>query len=637
MKRSPTVDELKFSAREARDKTAWFSSPNYTNVRRAVLEESLELQRRWRVRAGLLLWAAHIFSESEAKLQENETTPIVKCVEAVTAQAALHAMQDAVLNPKVFAERISKYFSGKRDLLEQFARLTFPSIFSFFVYHELADLGVTLVKEIVELNSLDVAALFVVSLFEFTPHFMANLITAYQENMGKAASCSTPFRHFDCFIEGLRFAVRYLTKKHFEVARLVLERSESVFIEVFVKRLFMRYVEFMDRESPLLSVFNCLANGHSQITIDLIKKTLTEPRHEFADELSLIGGFGALRNSFLEIVLSPYELGLILDMMKGVQKVSSRVKRECLVSKNLCSVKMFLNVDSLKVENLKYDKINIVPLGPKPVFKRENEEFVRAFEMITHQATILGTEKLAFFDPTLTWDCNKRQIGQFVDMVALFQSTDFVKYCYMKILGDCWEAMTDIDAVISLIEARNWIFDMTMKVSGFNETVRDWVAGVVMCDDVTMDIRRRVMRFAVTNAAELNELCDMLMRGMQDIECGGPNKIILVWKESLRIGHLSVGARIVEYGRLIQLILKQYGEERINDIIWDSLPETMYRKLIETFCVYMKYFRSDMSSCSDDFCEHTHGAWTIIYSVLRPKILSTSELRQRFDAYISTH
>ena len=636
MKRSPTVDELKCTAREARDKTAWFSSLKYQSVRKAFLDESLELQRRWRVRAGLLLWAAHIFSEAEAKLQENEATALPKCVEAVTAQSAVQTMQSAMLSPKTFAGAIVKYFSGKRDLLEQFARLTFPSLYSFFVYRELADLGVALVKEIIEMNCLDASVPFVVSLFEFTPHFMANLITAYQENMGKAESCSAPFRHFDCFIEALRFAVRYLTKKHFEVVRLVLERSDGVFIEIFVKNLFMRYVEFMDRESPLLSVFSCVANGHSQITIDLIKKTLTEPRHEFVDELSLIGGFAALKNPFLEIILSPYELGLVFDIANG-QRSSRRVNYDYLKSKNLCVVKLFLNMCALELDNLKYDKVNIVPLGPKPVFKRENEEFVRVFQMITHQATILGTEKLAFFDPTLTWDCNRRQIGQFVDVVALFQSVDFVKYCYMKILGDCWEAMTEIELVISLIELRNWLFDMSSKVCRFNETVREWVAEVVICENPAMEMRRRIMRFDITSAAELSELCDILMKGMQSLECGGQNKTTLVWKEFLRIGHLSVGARIVEYGRLVQLILEQYGEERINDIIWDSLPGTMYRKLIETFCVYMKYFRSDMNSCSDDFCERTHRAWEIIYSVLKPKILSTSELRQRFDAYMSTH
>ena len=635
MKRTPSVDEARISAINARERTAWFQSSQIKRCTKNYTTTDNSFQQACRIRASLVLAASRVISPEDAELQTKRPGNIVNYVDSSIVQAVISVGQRVSRTPEIFSQRIYDFFSKNNQDVEFFARLAFPSLYGFFIEPGLTKNAFATVKALINLECPEIYQFFVVSLFENTPNFIERLITTYKMKIARLKT-SAPFRYFDCFIESLRVAVQCLSADHFEITSMILEKNTAMFREIFVKRLFMAYFGFLDPGSPLMKVFEYLIANNPVTTMEVLKSLLKSPRFVFESELTVLGGLPVIDISPCHMILSPYELFILANILEPliVARLFHKIEAEEWSDMDGCLLGLFFNTNGEKPKTTH----QIFPLGKCPKFKREKESFLRTFTALEHTARDMSIDLIAFFDPSLVWECNRRPIERLVEMTSLLRSPDFRMYCYSKMLAESYDTLIMIDNVLSWCECDRMLSELTDRVNSFNETIRDWVAGVVDFERPEMQVRSKFIRFSIedeTSANELNEICDTLLVEMRKSPRNLKSRVSVVHDEILRVRCLPVGARALELARIIDWSLKRFGPNEIGEIIWNSIPEAMDREMVETFCVYLKYFDSIVAQCSDSLQKMILRSWNMIYSALADKLIPTKELKVKLDQYTS--
>lgn len=636
MKRTPSVDEARISAMNARERTAWFQDSQIKRCRKNYTTTDNSFQQACRIRASLVLAGSHVISPEVAELQTKKPGNIVNYVDTSLVQAVVSVGQRVASNSEVFSQRIYDFFSQNNRDVELFARLTFPSLYGFFIDPGLTKNAFATVKALINLDCPEIYQFFVVSLFENTPNFIERLITTYKMKIA-CLKRSAPFRYFDCFIESLRVAVQCLSADHFEITSMILEKNTAMFREIYVKRLFMTYFGFLDRRSPLMKAFEYLIANNPVTTMEVLKSLLKSPRYVFESELTVLGGLPAIDITSCHMILSPHELFIIANVLEPfiVPKLFQNIKAQEWSAMDGCLLGLFFNSSGEKLKTTHH----IFPLGKCPKFKREKESFMRTYTVLEHTARDMEMDLMAFFDPSLVWECNRRPIERLVEMTSLLRSPDFRIYCYSKMLAESYDTLIMIDNVLSWCEYDRMLSELTDRVNSFNETIRDWVAGVVDFEGSEMHVRAKFIQFAIedeTSTNELNEVCNALLVEMRKSPRNLKSRVSVVHDEILRVRCLPVGARALELARIIDWSLKRFGPNEIGEIVWNSIPEAMDREMVETFCVYLKYFDSSVAQCGDDFQKMILRSWNMIYSALADKLIPTKELKVKLDHYTSS-
>jgi hypothetical protein len=454
MARLPLSD-LRARAHRYREFTLWFDpSLHLIPIRASLTDSFAEFIRHMRSSSIL----RHFLSSSSPLSQSDR--------QEISANSPSHSAQrfDQALNltvfqglvqvilriykePIEFGRGIIEYFSVSPENLGFFARVTFPSIFGYFLGPELMDAGATVIRFLLD-GPLCVALPFAIAFFESFPGFLEVLLREYEMGIATLNRPLTPSNVFRFVLKAVTVAVRALRPVHHEIAVIVDSSGTEYFSGVFVRGvLFDTFAACYGTESAVAECIRFCADS-TTIPFRILRHAFLWEGCTGVSELAACGGFGGLQLRPLRLAISTWEGRLILNVCSSCHGVCSVILSRCppipagprpATIFGICPTWPSSQTDDLRIDGL----------GHFPVFQREDDEFGRVYKALSQLAGEQFCDVLRFFDDS----SYSRKLTAIMATSGLFHSEKFRRYCYLKYASLAGEKIAGLDQALSLREA----------------------------------------------------------------------------------------------------------------------------------------------------------------------------------------
>jgi hypothetical protein len=201
--------------------------------------------------------------------------------------------------------------------------------------------------------------------------------------------------------------------------------------------------------------------------------------------------------------------------------------------------------------------LDLLPGWKRPLFRRDNAEFSRTFEVVERISSTNLSSPLAFVDTEYEWPGKVQSLSAVPDFLPVISSAPFQRYAYLKFLTSALDALKDINRVISVMQ-------LTRRVDGQLVVARMCFEGLSGGDP----FRRAIVGFR-GQPQELTDHAQWLAFNCHT----APPPDYAERKAVTRLGELlelRLGPRIVQVGTLVGG-MREAWKERCKERLWRVL------------------------------------------------------------------
>lgn len=616
----PTKEELRKYIEGSNDVIGWFGE-HRVNIKVLEFQEAtMGLMRALRVRAYMRVFPSPRFTEDDFIAMKTDMKLSHMLFPA--SDNTVSTLREMMLKPVPLAANIRSYFAANPESVGLFATLTFPSIFGFFAVPHLLENAAKVIESLLEAHPTKLTELMVVAFFDNDLRFMERLIDVCEQNLAKIPIKSMPFRHFECFVNALQVAVRLLDKYRLNVAMLLARVDHRVFIDVFVRQLFLKTVRERIPNMSLISALESIGVHPYSVAGNLIVQTLTEPALTGEMELACIGRFKRAELRLVYVPLAIYEVRMITDIMGKtirmdyVTNPDERASFERLLSRS-CTVLFRVYPEIATPERSR--PLNILPFGRHAVCECEPEQFVNNYTALVKAAAKENVvDILAFYDS--------------VRVVSSLNSEEMENYVLMKVTNELYDKMTAFDEFLDMKQAILYYEKCTADVEISTSYIKNWIALQKEFEkDRDMKLRRSVQQCDVSKRKGFSNVArivsEHIILGDEPLasKFDGPRNLLVT---ALR---LPVGPRIARVAIVVESFMKTFGDD--SEAVLMCFPRNMKYELAEALVLYTVCFKTLLPPASE-FDETLFNCWSMIYGEL---IEHKNRLRNVISNFLSQY
>lgn len=533
MKKLPTFEELKENAIESNKKMSWFSEKfsvsSLANFDFHFNDCCCKLRRnsvfltRYVYNTTSVITDNFLISDYEYLISKrfDKSGISASCIQDIS-----HIIFKMIMEPNYLSLAMQNYFNQNFDEAKNlkkdfdhtdffiFTHCTFPAIFGYFMFPDVMQNAVSLIKFFFFYNNYEFASHLICAFFENTPNFLDTLFTLYDEKKFLENKKKTAMKFFNFFIESLEVATCILTPYHRDIIESVLSVGNHIFLHTFVDKLFLSQVKLRNPKDILIQILKFILEHENSAPFQVLLKTLAKPKFHSLNELTVCGGLYGLNIQYYPAYISGYEIKLLLNLTKDshdpklYKKITETCTKKAFSRFTSMQLKIYPKFKSLmESQNNTPQKLLIFPPFKRAIFKRVNEEYRRSFNNIQSYATTSEVDQIMFYVPELINSSCANKVRQVVTKMHWENQDNFLKFAYMELSNQYAESASQFERMVSLIfcqdywekieKSANSLFECQIGTFKFDKNLE-------ICNDFAF--RKKMAKFNYNEIEPFNDM-----------------------------------------------------------------------------------------------------------------------------------